>query len=242
MSSWTDGQLAPFDLETTGINCAEDRIVSWCVARVGGGKPTATLTGFVNPGIPIPAGATAIHRITDAMVLNEEQARSAVERIADQLTQAQRLGLPIVGWNVSYDLTLLSCELNRYGLASLDQRLDRPIGPVLDGLVLDKHVSRRKGSRKLVDAAQHYGFQLSDIDAHGAEADAIAAARIVWRIGRDHTEIGRLPLAELHDLQVQWRREQQDSLRAYFDRQGIQHDGVDGRWPLALPPQMAAAS
>jgi DNA polymerase-3 subunit epsilon len=241
MSSWLRKQWCVFDLETTGVDVYEDRIVSFAVGRVGGGQGTAMLTGLINPGIPIPEGATAIHRITDDMVQGAPLARDGVEHIAVQLVSAQLSGLPIVSYNLNYDLTLLAAELDRYGLPTLQSRLNRPIGPVLDGFVLDKHTDPwRKGSRKLIDVAAHYGCPLDELDAHGAEADALAAARVVWKIGMKDTSIGRLPLDELHTAQAAWKAEQDASFRAYLERQGKDADGLDGHWPIRLRGQVAA--
>ena len=39
------------------------------------------------------------------------------------------------------------------------------------------------------------------------------------------------PIA-LHTLQKTWRREQMRGLREYFDKNGTDHDGCDGGWPL----------
>jgi DNA polymerase-3 subunit epsilon len=241
MSSWLRGQLCPFDVESTGVDVFTDRIVSYCIARVGEGRSTTTLTGLINPGIQIPAEATAVHRITDAMVQGAQLARDGVEKIAKELVSAQLSGIPIVGYNLSFDLSMLASELERYGLASLEQRLMRPVGPVLDGFVLDKHTDPwRKGSRKLTDVAAHYGCPLTELDVHGAEADALAAARVVWKIGMKDTSIGRLPLDELHTAQAAWKAEQDASFRAYLERQGKDAEGLDGQWPLRLRGQVAA--
>ena len=231
-AAWFTGQWAPFDLESTGVSVWDDRIVSFCIGRVGGGQGTATRTGIVNPGIPIPPGATAIHRITDAIAEQGQLARDAVEHIAGEVAAAMLDLIPIVGWNVAYDLTMLRAECERYGLPTVQDRIGRPDSYVLDGFVIDKHADPyRRGKRTLSSAAAHYGVDLSEIDAHGAEADAIAAARVTWKVLRRHG-LDRVALPDLHDWQTAWAREQADSLRAYFDKKGTQHDGVDGSWPV----------
>lgn len=239
--AWHLGPMCPFDLETTGVSMFDDRIVSYAVGRVGAGIGTAVRTAIVNPGIPIPPGATAIHGITDAMAYDGRPARDAIDTICGELLDAQLSGIPIVGWNVSYDLTMLRAECERHGLPTLQKRLGRAEGPVIDGLVLDKHLDPyRKGSRKLTAAAAHYDVQLSEIDAHGAEADAIAAARIVWRIATRYPAVRDASLHELHEAQTVWAREQADSLRAYFDSKGTAHDGCDPHWPIRQRSEVAA--
>ena len=237
--SWLEQQWCAFDLETTGVDVFTDRIVSWAVGLVGGGQPTLMRTGLVNPGIPIPDGASAIHGIHDHDVLDQPLTVEAADRIAVALTQAMSNGLPVVGWNVVYDLSLLNAELDRWGLPTLEERLGRPVGPVLDGLVLDKFSDKyRKGSRKLVDVARHHGIELSDQDAHGAEADALAAARTIWKIATRSEYLASLTLDELHQLQITWAAEQAESFRAYLIKQGKPADDVTGVWPLRM--QVAA--
>lgn len=234
MSDWHLGALAAYDSETTGVDVHTDRIVTACLARVdGAGKHgTVTRNWHINPGIPIPAEATAVHHITDEMAKDYAPAAVAVDSIAVELVAAMLDNVPVVGWNVVYDLSLLAAELRRYQLPSLEDRLNRPIGPVIDGLLLDKQIDRyRKGSRRLVDVARHYGINLSEIDAHGAEADALAAARIIWRIGALRRPELNLPLIDLHNAQVEWAIEQAASFRDYLQRQGKPCDDVDGIWP-----------
>lgn len=241
MSGWHESTMCPFDLETTGVSMWDDRIVSYAVGRVGRAIGVAVRSAVVNPGVPIPAEATAVHGITDAQAHQGRPIRDALDTICTELVDAQLSGIPIVGWNVSYDLTLLQAECQRHGTPTVDERLARPVGPVLDGLVLDKHVDPyRKGKRTLTVAAAHYAVPLSELDAHGAEADAIAAARIVWRIATRYPAVAAMSLHQLHEAQTGWAAEQADSLRAYFDSRGTAHDGVDGHWPLRQPAAVAA--
>lgn len=239
--TWHQGPMCPFDVESTGVSMWDDRIVSYAIGRVGENIGVAVRTAIVNPGVPIPPGATAIHGITDAQAHDGRPARDAIETICVELTAAMLEGIPVVGWNIAYDLTMLRAECERYGLPTLEERLARAVSPVLDGLVLDKHLDPyRKGKRTLVAAAAHYGVGLSDLDAHGAEMDALAAARVVWRIATRFPKVAEMPLGELHQLQQGWAREQADSLRAYFDRNGTEHDGVDGTWPVRARTAVAA--
>ena len=60
--------LAFFDLETTGVNVAEDRIVEISVIKLNPDGSEEVLTELVNPGMPIPKGSSDIHGITDDKV------------------------------------------------------------------------------------------------------------------------------------------------------------------------------
>ena len=63
--------LVVFDLETTGVNVTHDRIVEICLLKVFPDFREEIRTYRVNPGIPIPAGATAVHGISNADVADK---------------------------------------------------------------------------------------------------------------------------------------------------------------------------
>lgn len=237
MTGWHNRPQCPFDVESTGIDVEADRIVTACVALV---KPTPippwevqSKSWLIDPGIDIPEGATAVHGITTVQAKEHgEQPGPALDLIAAELALALTAGVPIVGMNLAYDLTMLDRELRRHRLPTLPDRLDgRPLSPVVDVLVLDKQVEpRRRGSRKLVDLCAVYGVRIDG--AHDSTFDAVAAARVAWRICQRYPAIGAMPLAELHKAQVRWRAEQQASLADYFRRIGKDASDVDGSWPM----------
>lgn len=243
MSNWHLGPLAPFDLETTGVDVHTDRIVTAYVGRVGKGIPAQDHDWLVNPAMDIPDAAAAIHGITSQHAFEHGMpAPVAVAEIAQRVADALGEGIPIVGHNVVYDLSLLHADCLRNGVATVEQRLGRQVLPVIDTLVLDKQVARfRKGSRKLVDVAKVYGIDLAEIDAHGAKADALAAARIAWRIASTNSAIAGMTLLELHEAQTTWAAEQAASFRDYLARQGKPYDDVDGVWPVRVWPSAVPA-
>ncbi|CAM5621276.1 3'-5' exonuclease OS=Streptomyces aurantiogriseus OX=66870 GN=GCM10010251_92210 PE=4 SV=1 [Streptomyces aurantiogriseus] len=67
--------------------------------------------------------------------------------------------------------------------------------------------------------------------AHSADADAIAACRVAWRIASEFGEIGNAFLDELQDLQEDWAAAQAASFQAYLRKQNPDAV-VDGSWPL----------
>lgn len=242
--SWALGPYAPFDVESTGVSTSTDRIVTAYVGRVGAGIEPLDRDWLVNPNMAIPDEAVAIHHVTTEHAFEYGMpAPVAIAEIAQAVADALGEGIPIVGWNVVFDLSMLHAECLRNGVATVEQRLGRPVAPVIDGLVLDKFIDRfRRGSRRLVDVAKHYNIDLSEIDAHGAKADAIAAARVVWRIASKDDRVGALTLLELHDLQVELAASQAASFREYLRGQGKPFDDVDGTWPVRVAAPVGAAS
>ncbi|MFJ8845350.1 3'-5' exonuclease [Streptomyces cyaneofuscatus] len=231
--SWHQGPLVGFDLETTGTDVETDRIVTAALVRL---EPDGTVaeqrTWLLDPGVAIPEQASAIHGIgTDHARKHGARAASAVEEIAQAVAEVLRSGVPLVVMNARYDLSLLDRECGRYGLDSVEQRIGGVPSPVIDPLVIDKHVDKyRKGKRALQALCEHYGVTLSD--AHDATADAVAAVRVVRRMGERHRPVSTLPPAELHALQVRAAAEQSASLQAYLRRTANPTAVVEQAWPV----------
>ncbi|WP_405013872.1 3'-5' exonuclease [Kitasatospora sp. NBC_01539] len=242
--SWPGATLLAFDLETTGTDIEHDRIVTAALVRLeADDSPAAERHWLVDPGIPIPAGASAIHGIST------EQARSrgvpaagAVEEITRAIADALRSGIPLVIMNARYDLSLLDRECRRHGVAPLSSRLGGTPAPVIDPLVLDKHADRyRRGKRNLQALCAHYGVALDA--AHQAGADAVAAAGVARRLGEVFPAVGGSPLADLHALQVRAAAEQAASFQQYLRRTSDPQASVEPAWPVVpyAPEAVAAA-
>ena len=231
--SWGLGRIVSFDTESTGLDMENDRIVTAAVIGLGGGEDTAVLSWLADPGIEIPE-ASNIHKVTTERARAEGRpAAEVVREIAQALADAVGKRLPVVAMNARFDFTLLDRELARHGLPPLAEQAGRePL--VVDPYVIDKAVDKyRKGSRKLVDMAAHYGVVLGD-DAHEAGADALAAARIAYKLAARYPVV-RQPLEQLHAAQVVWAREQAISLQAYF-RKSDPAAVVEPQWPLVPRP------
>lgn len=226
---WAD-LVGVFDLETTGVDVTTDRIVSAHVGLLDAeGRAVESTTWIADPGVDIPAAATAVHGITNARARTE--GRPAAEVVDEVLAALRRLfdrGIAVAAYNAPFDFSMLAHEARRHGLKPLDSP-----SPVIDPLVLDKAVDRyRRGKRSLDVVAAHYAVPL--VDAHDAAADAIAAGRLVQALAARFGD--RLPVdpESLHTRQIGWAREQAASLTEYFVRMGRidPDDAVDGRWPV----------
>lgn len=235
--SWSDGRLVAFDVETTGVDVDEARIVTAAIARCGGGQPVDTAGWLADPGVPIPDEAAQVHGITTEQAQADGQpSAQVIAEVLDALTERMP-GAPIVAFNARFDLTILDREARRHGLVPLVDR-----GPLLvvDPFVIDKHSDQfRRGKRTLGVMCEHYGVTLDE--AHAAGADALAAARLAWRMARRITELQNLTLVELHAQQVLWAAEQAASLEDYFRRQG-RDETCERQWPIVDPPAEAIAA
>jgi DNA polymerase III subunit epsilon len=226
--TWWQGRLCALDCETTGINLEESRIVTVTVAMVGAGLPAEIVTLMADPGVTIPEAASNVHGITTERAQAEGRPAAEVVAAALKLLRAVPESVPVVGFNLRFDLTILDREARRHGL--------EPFVPpvVIDGLVCDKHLDPyRKGSRRLDAVCKHYNARIDG--AHDSAHDALAAARVAYRIGQT-TELGHMTAEGLHDAQIGWAASQAGSLRDYFERQGKDVSDVREEWPVVPAP------
>jgi DNA polymerase-3 subunit epsilon len=241
--SWHLGRLCGFDLETSGVDVENDRIVTACVVQCGGNQPVQSATWMADPGIEIPEGAAAVHGITTERARAEGRpAAEVVEQLVAALAECVLAGQPVVAMNASFDLTIVDREARRYGVQPLVDIVGGDLR-VVDPRVLDKKVDPyRRGGRKLEDLCKHYEVALDG--AHSADADAIAACRVAWRIAAKEPRIGEAPLSALHTWQVSWARQQAESLADHFRRTPGKEswaDGVRTEWPF-IPVQHAGGA
>ncbi|MEU0970398.1 3'-5' exonuclease [Streptomyces sp. NPDC005917] len=233
MTCWYEGPLAAFDTETTGVDVETDRIVSAAVVvqDAPGTRPRVT-RWLVNPGVPVPEAATAVHGLTDEhLQRNGRWPAPVMYEIAEELAEHAAMHRPLVVMNAPFDLTLLDRELRRHRASSLDRWFEASPLLVLDPRVLDKHLDRyRKGRRTLTDLCGHYEVTLEG--AHDAAADALASLDLVRALGRRFAaRLERLSPAELHTLQTTWHAAQARGLQAWFARSGTP-ETVNTYWPL----------
>ena len=115
-----------FDLETTGIDIARDRIVEISMVKVMPDGEEIVRTRRINPGMPIPAEATAIHGITDEDVKD----CPLFPQIAKSLAQFIE-GCDFGGFNSNrFDLPMLVEEFMRAGVDVSNGRWWRPISSI----------------------------------------------------------------------------------------------------------------
>lgn len=192
--TWWTGSAVGFDCETDGRDPAEARMITGACVQLMMGKVAVPFEFMAKPERPIPDEAVNIHHITTERAEAEGMPReAAVRAVVEQLAAAGPM-CPVVGQNVSYDLTLLDREMRRTGVGHLALEENRTITivaaggvvvnfPVIDTYVIDKAIDKyRKGKRQLSILASHYGVPMAEGAAHGATADVVAALRIAWRM------------------------------------------------------------
>jgi DNA polymerase-3 subunit epsilon len=222
--------LAVFDLETTGLDLVEARIVTACAVAIDeqGQVTGANIEWLADPGIEIPEAASNVHGVTTEIArARGRNSKEVVSEILETLRGFFRAGIPVVAYNAPYDFTILHYEALRNGLEPLSDPK-----PIIDPLVLDKFVDQyRSGKRTLQVAASVYGVELSD--AHNATADAIAAGKVAQAIAQKHSAKLPADVFDLHDAQKVWSVQQDDSYEIFRRKSSPDFTVVRG-WPVKL--------
>ena len=181
-----------FDLETTGINIASDRIVeiSYLKVELNGNETTKTLR--VNPGIPIPPKSTEIHGISDDDVKDSPTFNEVGKSIARDFE-----GCDLAGYNsVRFDIPLLAEEFLRSGI-DIDLKRRK---------FVDVQIIFMKMEQRTLAAAYKFFLGKEFEDAHSAEADTLATYEVLQaqldRYPNLENDIGMLAEFSAHNRNV----------------------------------------
>ena len=154
-----------FDLETTGVDTSHDRIVEISMVKVGVDGEKQVKTRRINPEMPIPAEATAVHGISDEDVKDEP----TFKQIAKSLAQFIE-GCDFGGFNSNrFDLPMLVEEFIRAGV-DVDFKRRKYIDV--------QNIFHKKEQRTLVAAYKFYCDKNLE-NAHSAEADTMATYEVL---------------------------------------------------------------
>lgn len=211
-ASWATGSMVGLDLETTGVNPKEDRIVTATVIRDIPGADLDVLNWTFDPGIEIPTSASDIHGVTTERARAEGCEPRWVTQVWDAVSSDWAPDVPLVIYNAPFDLTMLDRELKRHGHPGV-----RILGPVLCPLTIDRGVDRyRKGKRTLSDLCKFYGVEL--VNAHTSEGDVAATLMIMRILAVRLPAVSRLSLDALHRQQKTWYHNWSLNFAGYLSR------------------------
>ena len=157
--------LCFFDLETTGINITQDRIIEIAVIKVMPNGQTIRKSSLVNPGIPISAESTSIHGITNEDVAD----KPSFKEIAKDYVRFFE-GADLAGFNIlKFDVPMLVEEFLRAGV-----EFDYSRKKLIDA----QKIFHLMEKRTLSAAFKFYcGKEMNN--AHSAEADTQATMDVL---------------------------------------------------------------
>ena len=165
-----------FDLETTGINIAKDRIVEIAILKVFPNGNKESKTWLVNPEIEIPKEASDIHGITNEKVVNEPTFKQLAKEV-----EALIKGCDLAGFNSNrFDIPLLAEELLRVGI-DFDMN---------NRVAIDVQVIFHKKEQRTLSAGYQFYCDKDLENAHSAEADTLATYEILLAQIDKYEDIG----------------------------------------------------
>lgn len=168
--------IAFIDLETTGVNISVDRIVELAIVKVMPDGSRQVKRKLINPLMPIPASASAIHGITDDMVKDApsfKQVANEVKQFIDNCDMG--------GYNSNrFDIPMLIEEFLRIGIAF----------SVEGKKMVDVQKVFHMMEQRTLSAAYKFYCQKTLDDAHSAEADATATWEVLEAQIERYPQIG----------------------------------------------------
>jgi DNA polymerase III subunit epsilon len=157
--------LAVIDLETTGVSLGSDRIVEIAIVKIMPDGSKIVKRKLLHPEMPIPAGSSAIHGITDEMVKDAP----TFKQVANELKQFIE-NCDLAGYNSNrFDIPLLAEEFLRIGM-DFDCKGRR---------LVDVQKIFHQMEQRTLSAAYKFYCEKTLEDAHSAEADATATWEVL---------------------------------------------------------------
>lgn len=174
------------DLETTGTNTSNDRIVELAAVKAEQTllKIISEKQTRINPMVSIPESATAVHQITNEMVKDSPTFAQISKSLFDFLKDCDIAGHNILG----FDVHLLSAEFDRCGI----------LWPLPDTYFVDTLIIfREKEKRDLASAVRFYTGQEHE-GAHGAVADCKGSLAVLRGQMEMYTDLSAMDVQGLH--------------------------------------------
>jgi DNA polymerase-3 subunit epsilon len=157
--------IAFLDLETTGINVSNDRIIEFSILKIHPNGMEEWMSSRVNPEMPIPAKTTAIHGIKDEDVVNSPTFKGVAKNLANFLE-----GCDLAGYNaIKFDIPVLAEEFLR---SNIDFNFTKR-------RYVDVQVIFHKKEQRTLTAAYLFYCKNELQGAHGSKADTAATYEIL---------------------------------------------------------------
>lgn len=166
-----------FDTETTGFH-AKARLVEVAAIRWRDGQELGRFHSLVNPGEPMPEGATRVNGITDEMLAGQPSASDVLALFHEFVD-----GADLVAHNASFDTRIIAYEYEVSPAA---------LKPLASRTICTLDLSRRYlrlPNHKLVTVAQHFKL-LDGPQEHRAMSDALLVGGVYWKL-REHVAAQR---------------------------------------------------
>lgn len=179
-----DDAVVVLDFETTGLNPQQDRIIEIGAVKLQAGRIIDSLSMMVDPGIPLPPVITQITGISDAMLLGQEKALTALPKLMVFIADS-----PLAAHNAAFDCAFLESELARLGQSYRAAQIDT--------LFFAQKLYPELKRYRLASVCKHLGVSLKN--AHRAVNDATATAQILAKMFDVAKAKGAATLADIDE-------------------------------------------
>lgn len=208
---WTDLPLAVIDVETTGLEPADDRIIEIGIVHFEDGEVEEIYGQLIDPERNLPERVTEITGITETDLQDKPTFDEVAAEVEDQLS-----GVGIVAYNLDFDRSFVENELERAGHAWPSD------APTFDPLVFAREFFKDERRKNLGTIADKLGIPLEE--AHRATHDAEVAGHVLYAFA------DRLPegLEDLMVLQAQWEQTQAQQRANWRDEEAEPSESLVG--------------
>lgn len=225
--SWHKKTLIGFDTETTGLDLNRDEIISAGIVAVGEERDTIRKNWLIKPSIPVPDEAVKLHGIPREDIEKGMPHTQGIEEIISYLADHMNQGGTLVVFNAPFDMTILRRQAIENEIEPLEDRVGSDNYIIVDPLVLDRAANPdRMGRRNLQTLCRHYSVPFNFKDAHSAEADAIAASRLAWKMADVYSVLDGIDRVELFERQKIWSERQGKEIAEKIGKP------VESGWPV----------
>lgn len=161
-----------FDIETTGLSWAQDKIIEVGAILFENGEITGKYSTLVNPEVLIPSKATEVNNITNEMIKNAPKEKEVYKELVEFLGDALKQQTVICAHSATFDMNFLKETLMRLGY-------DGEICYV-DTLSLSRDLIKGLVNYKQNTVARY--FDLVNNQSHRADTDAEICGKILWEL------------------------------------------------------------
>jgi len=156
------------DVETTGLDFKNDRVIEVGAVRFVGGKPEEEFSTFINAGVPIPGHISRMTHISNDDIRNAPRFEDIAMKLLEFIGP-----LPICGHQIEFDLTFINAELKRTGFPDITPQ-------IIDTVLLARVLFQRAGRFSLKHVCGEFSISLDN--AHRALYDAKASGEAAVRL------------------------------------------------------------
>ncbi|MCH9612026.1 MAG: 3'-5' exonuclease DinG [Chlamydiia bacterium] len=165
MSVYKNETFVCFDVESTGLDIQNDRIIEIAIVKFKGDEILDSYETLIDPGVPIPAESIEIHKITPDMVAGKPAITEVFSDILKLLANSI-----IVGHNIKYDIGILLAEAARHNIPNKLDKLE-----AIDTLRLARLYGESKNN-SLQALREHFDIPIES--AHRAMGDVIVNIKV----------------------------------------------------------------